>query len=72
MARLQRDGVIDAPRGGIYIRNREQLLTLAGSPLHLTPPNGVGGAARPRPAQSKDADTDAHTDFHYSYSLQDI
>jgi len=29
MARLQRDGVIDAPRGGIYIRNRKQLQILA-------------------------------------------
>ena len=72
MARLQRDGVIDAPRGGIYIRNRKQLQILAGSPLHLAPPNGVGGAARPRHVQSKDADIDAYADFHYSYSLQDI
>ena len=72
MARLQRDGVIDAPRGGIYIRNRKQLQILAGSPLHLAPPNGVGGAARPRHVRSEAVDTDSHADFGYSYSLQDI
>ena len=72
MAKLQRDGVIDAPRGGIYIRNRQRLQTLAGSPLHLVPPNGVGGAAPLRHARSEAVDTDSHADFGYSYSLQEI
>ncbi len=72
MARLQRDGIIDAPRGGIHIRNRKQLQMLAGSPLHLAPPNGVGGAARPRQAAGEDAFTDTRADFSYGYSLQEI
>jgi CRP/FNR family transcriptional regulator len=72
MARLQRDGIIDAPRGGIHIRDRNQLQMLAGSPLHLAPPNGVGGAARPRQTHNEDAAADPLTDSRYSYSLQEI
>ncbi len=72
MAKLQRDGVIDAPRGGIHIHDRKQLQILAGCPLHLSPPNGIGGAARPRQNHNEDAPTDSHLDFRYSYALQDI
>lgn len=72
MARLQRDGVVDAPRGYIHIRNRKQLQILAGSPLHLTPPNSGCGAARPRQAYCEDISTKSHHTVRYSYSLQDI
>ena len=53
MAELNREGIIDAPRGHILIRARKRLRVLAGEPLHPKQPGKSGLRRRPgRPHDS--------------------